>query len=61
MKGSATVLSGKGKVGIFQEVVGKDDEFAHEDSEGKFFGFAISEEAQIEGFENWIVKGSALP
>jgi hypothetical protein len=40
VKGSATVLRGKGKIGIFQEEVGEDDKFAHKDGEGEFFGFA---------------------
>ena len=54
-KGSATVLRGNGKVGVFQEAVSEDDQFAHEDGEGEFFGFAVGEEAQVEGFENWVV------
>jgi hypothetical protein len=49
-KGSATVLRGKGKVGVFQEEVSEDDQFAPEDGEGEFFGFAVGEEAQVEGF-----------
>src|ERR1035437_703026 len=55
LKGSATVLRGNGKVGVFQEEVGEDDQFAHEEGEGEFFGFAVGEEAQVEGFENWVV------
>jgi|ERR1035437_5698586 hypothetical protein len=55
VNGSATVLRGKGKVGVFQEEVSEDDQFAHEDGEGEFFGFAIGEEAQVAGFENWVV------
>jgi hypothetical protein len=51
----ATVLRGKGKVGVFQEEVSEDDQFAHEDGAGEFFGFAVGEEAQVEGFENWVV------
>jgi len=54
-KGSATVLRGNGKVGVFQEEVGEDDQFAHKDGEGEFFGFAVGEEAQAERFENWVV------
>lgn len=30
---------------------------SHEDGEGKFFGFARGEEAEIEGFEDWVVAG----
>jgi hypothetical protein len=37
--GSATVLSGKGKVGIFEEEVGEEDKFRHEDGEGEFLAF----------------------
>jgi hypothetical protein len=55
VKRSATVLRGKGKVGVFQEEVSEDDQFAHEDGEGEFFGFAVGQEAQVEGFENWVV------
>jgi len=55
VKGSATVLRGKGKIGIFQEAVGEADQFAPKDGEGEFFGFAVGEEAQVEGFENWVV------
>jgi thiol-disulfide isomerase/thioredoxin len=51
----ATVLTGKLKIMIFEEAVHEDDEFAHEDGEGEFFGFAIGEEAQVAGFENWVV------
>jgi hypothetical protein len=38
-KGSATVLDRKNKVGIFQQVVGEDDEFLDESSESELFGF----------------------
>ena len=55
IKGSATVLSCKDKVGIFQEEVSEDDKFAHEGGEGEFFGFAVGEEAKVEGFENRVV------
>jgi hypothetical protein len=41
--------------GVFQEEVSEDDQFAQEDGEGEFFGFAVGEEAQVEGFENWVV------
>ena len=51
----ATVLAGKLEIIIFQEAVHEDDEFAHEDGAGEFFGFAVGEEAQVEGFENWVV------
>src|ERR1035437_4699446 len=54
-RSKATVLRGKGKVGVFQEEVSEDDQFAPEDGEGEFFGFAVGEEAQVEGFENWVV------
>jgi hypothetical protein len=51
-EGSATVLARKGKVGIFEEVVGEDDELAHEHGEGEFFGFAGGEQAEVKGFED---------
>ena len=44
-KGSATVLRSKGKVGVLEEAVGEENEFAHEDGEGEFFGFTGGEEA----------------
>jgi hypothetical protein len=56
-KGSATVLGCKDKVGAFQEVVGEDDEFSHEGSEGEFFGFAAIEETEVERSKNRIVAG----
>jgi len=37
--------------------VGEEDEFAHEDGEGGFFGFTGGEEAVIERFENGVVAG----
>jgi hypothetical protein len=56
-KGSATVLDGKGKVGIFQEVIGEDDELSHEGGEGEFFRFATSDETEVERSEDRVVAG----
>ena len=47
-QGSAIVLSCKSKVRIFQEVVDEKDQLSHEHGEGEFFGFAASQEAQVE-------------
>lgn len=53
-KGSATDLSRKGKLRIFQEAVGEDDEFAHEDGEGEFLGLTVGEESLIEGLQDGV-------
>jgi hypothetical protein len=55
-KGSATVLDRKDKVGVFQELVGEDDELSHEGSESEFFGFAASEETEVERSEDRIER-----
>ena len=55
---SATVLRGKGKVRIFQEVVCEDDEFSHESCEGKFFRFSSVEKALVESLEDGVKSGS---
>ncbi len=55
--GSATVLGNKGKFGIFEEVIGEDDEFAHKDCESEFLGLARGEKALIEGAKDGIVAG----
>ena len=56
-EGSATVLDSKRKVGIFQQVVGEDDEFSHEGGEGEFFGFAPIEEMEVERSKDRVVAG----
>jgi hypothetical protein len=38
-------------------VVGEDDELSHEGGEGEFFGFAASEETEVERFEDRVVAG----
>ena len=56
-KGQATVLICRRKAGIFSEEIGEEDEFAHEDSEGEFFGFSGKEEALVEDFEDGVITG----
>ncbi len=56
-EGLATVLGRNGKIRIFQEVVRENDELSHEGSEGEFFGFAASEETEVERFEDRVVAG----
>jgi hypothetical protein len=57
-KGSASDLSRKGKVGLFKEGVGKDDEFAQEDGEGELFGFAGGDQAEVKRPKDGVVAGS---
>ncbi len=42
---------------IFQEIVSEEDELPHEHGKGEFFGFAGSDEAEVEGFEDGVVAG----
>ena len=53
--GSATVLGSKVKFGIFEEMVGEEDELSHEGSESKFLGFAGGEEAEVERSKNGVM------
>lgn len=55
MSGSATVLGSKVKFGIFEEMVGEEDELSHEGSESKFLGFAGGEEAEVERSKNGVM------
>ena len=55
--GSATVLDGKNKIRVFEEVVGEDNELSHKSGESEFFGFAASEETTVEGPEDRVVAG----
>lgn len=55
--GSATVLDRKGKFGTFEQVVGEDNEFSHEGGESEFFGFAPSEEAEVERSQDRVMAG----
>jgi len=57
-KGSATVLSRKGESGIFEEVIGEDDEPSHEHGEGDFLGLAGSDEAEVKRFQDGVMPGS---
>jgi hypothetical protein len=57
VKGSATVLERKSKFGTFEQVVGEDDEFSHEGGESEFFGFAPSEETEVERSEDRAMGG----
>jgi hypothetical protein len=43
-------------VGVFEEAVHEDDEFAHDGGEGEFGGFVVGAEALIEGFEDGVVE-----
>jgi hypothetical protein len=38
-------------------LVGEDDELSHEGGESEFFGFAASEETEVEGSKNRVVAG----
>lgn len=55
--GSATVLGRKDKIRIFEQVVGEDDELSHKGGEGEFFGFAASEQTEVERSEDRVVAG----
>ena len=54
-KGSATVLGNEGKVGIFEEVIGEDDELSHEGGEGEFLGLARGEVTLVERAQDGVV------
>jgi hypothetical protein len=53
----ATVLERKCKFGTFEQVVCEDDEFSHEGGESEFFGFAPSEETEVERSEDRVMAG----
>jgi hypothetical protein len=42
---------------MFQQLVGEDNELSHESGESKFFGFAASEETEVERSEDRVVAG----
>ena len=47
----------KGEIGIFEEMIGEKDEFAHEDGKGELFGLSCSEEAEVKRLENRVIAG----
>jgi hypothetical protein len=59
VRSKATVLGGKGKVWIFEEVVHEDDEFAHDGGQGDEGFFAIGAQAAINFLEDVTVAHGA--
>jgi hypothetical protein len=54
----ATVLTYKGKIGIFEEAVKEEDEFTHDGGDGDFGRFAFDAKALVEGAEDGVLKAA---
>jgi hypothetical protein len=52
------VLSGKDKIGVFDETVHQTDHFAHDGDETDFSGFTVGEQALIKRREDRIGTSS---